>query len=55
MALSLAFGNSECQLKGMEVDMNSDSMLILLIIVSVVLFAGEPDLMDAIIHFLMKG
>lgn len=34
--------------------MNSDSVFILCLFLCVILFAGEPDLMTALIQFLMK-
>ena len=34
--------------------MDSDTAIVIGVFVVIVLFAGEPDLMDAIIHFLMK-
>ena len=33
---------------------DSDSVLILTLFFSCVLFAGDPDLMDALIHYLME-
>lgn len=33
---------------------NSESVLIVVLFLSAVLFVGEPDLMDAVIHWLMK-
>jgi len=37
-----------------EGNMIRDCVFYLLVFLLIVLFAGEPDLMDAIIHYLMK-
>ncbi len=34
--------------------MDSDSFLVIEIVLLILFFGGEPDLMDGIVHFLMK-
>ena len=35
--------------------MNTDNLFFILVFLLIVLFAGEPDIQDAIVQFLTKG